>query len=43
VRNKLPSNLLYANNTDTRKQRFCWGIQNSAGYRFENNFVGSSK
>jgi len=34
------------NQTDskyTRKERFCRGIWNFAGYRSENNFVGSSK
>jgi len=28
---------------DIRKKRFCWGIKNFAGYRSENNFIGSSK
>jgi len=23
----------------TRKERFCWGISNFAGYRSENNFI----
>jgi len=28
---------------DTRKERFCWGIYNFAGYRSENNLVGILK
>jgi len=28
---------------NTRKERFCWGIQNFTGYRSENNFVGRAK